>query len=290
MLTLFALCDCTGSMSATKCSSHSSAFSFGTFSGGGINGWRRPCLKILRQLWAKVCKVQAKVRRLDAAPGDVFADACKKDEAVKRFLPLDVAAGTTLRDALASISQKKCYVRWRHVEALVFGELGAPNASFHSQVDEVYRRGPLDLLRFDSSSTAPHDETAADLALQSDAKTKSVLLEVVTDPRHGLVFALSSDGVLDAWDMQSTKRIGKAPFLCVAPEPSQGEDVRPLPRKLAARMLAMAPRTLLVLAACIPLSSAKYSLFHAVDDQSVVCPVLQKPNAEIGRASCRERV
>lgn len=215
----------------------------GTFSGGGINGWRRPCLKILRQLWAKVCKVQAKVRRLDAAPGDVFADACKKDEAVKRFLPLDVATGTTLRDALASISQKQCYVRWRHVEALVFGELGAPNASFHSQVDEVYRRGPLDLLRFDSSSTAPHDETAADLALQSGAKTKSVLLEVVTDPVHGLVFALTSDGVLDAWDTASTKRIGKAPFLCVAPEPSPGEDARPLPRKLAARMLAMAPRT-----------------------------------------------
>ena len=146
---------------------------------------------------------------MDAAPGDLFVTECKKDDLVRRFLGLDVN-GTSLRDTLATIGQKDTYIRWRHVEALVYGELGTAQ----QKQDEVYRRGPLDLLRLDSSKTAPHDETAADLA-SSLTQTKSELLEVVCDPIHSLVFALTSDGVLDAWDTTTCKRVGKAPFLCV---------------------------------------------------------------------------
>ena len=74
----------------------------------------------------------------------------------RRFLGL---GDPSLRDTLATISQKDTYVRWRHVEALVYGELGRQKAQ-----DEVFRRGPTDLLRLDASRISPHDETAADLA------------------------------------------------------------------------------------------------------------------------------
>ena len=200
----------------------------GYFVGGGVNGWRRACLQVLRKLYAKACKTTKKA----GAPGDLFVAECKKDDMCRRFLGL---GEPSLRDTLSSIGQKDTYIRWRHVEALVFGELGTREPT------EVYRRGPTDLLRLDASRISPHDETAADLA-SSLTVQKAELLEVVCDPMHSLVFALTSDGVLDAWDATTCKRVGKAPFLCVSPETHPSEEARPLPRSLAKRMLSIYPR------------------------------------------------
>ena len=89
-------------------------------------------------------KVQKQTkRRVDACPGDLFVAECKKDDLVRRFLGL---GEPSLRDTLSSIGQKDTYIRWRHVEALVYGELGTREPT------EVYRRGPCDLLRLDAFS------------------------------------------------------------------------------------------------------------------------------------------
>ena len=117
----------------------------------------------------------------------------------------------------------------------MYGELGTREPT------EVYRRGPTDLLRLDCRKISPHDETAADLA-SSLTVQKAELLEVVCDPMHSLVFALTSDGVLDAWDATTCKRVGKAPFLCVSPETHTLGGGEAAPRSLAKRMLSIYPR------------------------------------------------
>ena len=120
------------------------------FVGGGINGWRRACLPYCRKLYAKACKTTKKA----GAPGDLFVAECKKDDMCRRFLGL---GDPSLRDTLSSIGQKDTYIRWRHVEALVYGELGTREPT------EVYRRGPCDFT-VGRVRVSPHDETAADLA------------------------------------------------------------------------------------------------------------------------------
>ena len=99
----------------------------------------------------------------------------------------------------------------------------------------------MDFLRLDSSKTAPHDETAADLA-SSLTVQKAELLEVVCDPMHSLVFALTSDGVLDAWDATTCKRVGKRRSYVSLQKRTRPEEARPLPRSLATRMLSIYPR------------------------------------------------
>ena len=52
----------------------------GYFVGGGMNGWRRACLQLLRKLWTKACKTTKKA----GAPGDLFVAECKKDDMCRR--------------------------------------------------------------------------------------------------------------------------------------------------------------------------------------------------------------
>ena len=233
----------------------------GKFLGGGINGWRRVCLRRLRPLWSKSCAANARAggRRVDAAPGSVFADAARRDPGLRGFLTLPCRAdGAGLRDALSEVARaagpsgEACFLRWRHVEALVFGDVGAPNAPFSNTADEAFKRGPRDVLRFGAGGPVAKAETAADLALLPEgAYKKPSVLETLADPAFGLVFCLFDDGRVDAWDSATAARIGGAPLLAVSPEatPRSGDDSddessdsKPLGGELARRMLSLTPR------------------------------------------------
>ena len=237
----------------------------GRYLGGGINGWRRHVLWTLRPLWVGAVAEASRGagRSLDGAPGPAFVEKLRQAADARPFLNLEVRRDANLRDVFADVATSSfdpthdCFLTWRHVEALVFGDVAPPGKSRKpSPPAELFRAGPSPVVA--SLAGAPTfrgpaaEEASADLALVREAPPRRpTVLEVVVDDALHVVFSLTDDGVLDSWDAVSKMRNGSTPLLVVTPERTpryeegdgadDGADAAPLPKKLAQRLLALEP-------------------------------------------------